>query len=277
MSSDKAKIYPLFNTPETADEETDAANVRSAKTLAGRFVAREDAPQACPRCFGSGMEIVPGKGARRCECRTQNAQTRMSDSARIPRRYDHCTILNYKPVNGNNSHSQSWALGFARQLMFDYPAVERGLLFMGPVGVGKTHLSVAILRGLLEKGINCLFYESGSLLKAIQNSYNPISKTSELRVLAPVLEAEVLVLDELGASKPTDWVKETMHHIINTRYNDKKLTIFTTNYMDTRRTSADETLEDRIGVRLRSRLYEMCKTIFIDGDDYRKRFDSAQS
>jgi DNA replication protein DnaC len=145
---------------------------------------------------------------------------------------------------------------------------------MGPCGVGKTHLSAAILRGLIEKGIPCLFYESGALLKEIQSSYNPVSQTSESKVLVPVYETEVLVLDELGATKPTDWVRDTMMQIINTRYNDKKLTIFTTNYLDIQRYGHEETLEERIGIRLRSRLYEMCKTVIIEGDDYRKVFDT---
>jgi DNA replication protein DnaC len=144
------------------------------------------------------------------------------------------------------------------------------------VGVGKTHLAVSILKGLSERGFNCLFYEFGTLLKEIQDSYNPSTKTSELGVLAPVLNTEVLVLDELGASKPTDWVRDTMAHIINTRYNDKKVTIFTTNYSDDRPSEREETLEDRIGVRLRSRLFEMCKLIEIKGRDYR-RFKSDNS
>ncbi|HEY1402959.1 MAG TPA: hypothetical protein VGB05_02395, partial [Pyrinomonadaceae bacterium] len=62
-----------------------------------------------------------------------------------------------------------------------------------------------------------------------------------------------------------------------TRYNDKKLTIFTTNYLDARRAAADETLEDRVGVRLRSRLFEMCKTVHIEGDDYRRRYDTQHT
>jgi DNA replication protein DnaC len=163
---------------------------------------------------------------------------------------------------------------------------------MGPVGVGKTHLAVAILKGLIEKGVPCLFYESGSLLKQIQDSYNPISNTSELRVLAPVYQAEVLVMDELGSTIPTDWVRDTIYQIINTRYNDKKLTIFTTNYLDeipqpAPQTSDQErvnrklstrikeltTLEERIGTRLRSRLYEMCNKVAIEGEDYRKQLD----
>jgi DNA replication protein DnaC len=185
-------------------------------------------------------------------------------------------------------------------LVDEYPAVETGLLFMGTVGVGKTHLAIAVLKDLIEKkGVTCLFYESGSLLKAIQDSYNPVSETSEMRVLAPVYQAEVLVLDELGATVPTNWVRDTMYQIINTRYNNKKLSIFTTNYLDEARARADEnsdagemkrksrtfasdriqemtTLEERIGTPLRSRLYEMCKKVMIEGEDYRKRLDQRR-
>ncbi len=266
MSSDNAKkIPPLFAVPEPLDSFEETAKRGSAQ--------KADAPQACPLCYGTGYEVVPGKGARRCECKSQSAQEKLLAAARIPRRYQHCSLQNFYNVKGN---SFIWrAFGEAQRLIRDYHAgVERGLLFMGPVGVGKTHLSVAILQGLIESGVPCSFYEFGSLLKEIQDSYNPISKSSELKVLAPVYQADVLVLDELGASKPTDWVRDTMMQIINTRYNDRRLTIFTTNYLDTRRTPADETLEDRIGVRLRSRLYEMCKTVMLEGEDYRKRFDS---
>lgn len=144
-------------------------------------------------------------------------------------------------------------------------------------GCVKTHLATAILRGLVEKGVPCLFYEFGALLKEIQNSYNAVSQTSELEVVAPVYEAEVLVLDELGASKMTDWVRDTMMQIIGTRYNHRRLTIFTTNYTDAGgRHPQKETLEDRIGVRLRSRLYEMCRTVIVEGEDYRRRLDMQQ-
>ncbi len=231
-------------------------------------------PVVCSLCFGTGMEVVPGKGARRCLCRKRDVRTELLGAARIPRRYEECSLSNYQPATNNGS--QLRAFNYAYRLVREYPSVDRGLLFMGTCGVGKTHLSVAILRELIEKkGVSCLFYEFGTLLKEIQNSYNPISQTSELTVLMPVIEAEVLVLDELGASKPTDWVRDTMMHVINTRYNDRRLTIFTTNYSDGRRAERDEILEDRIGVRLRSRLFEMCKTVQIEGEDYRRRFDSC--
>jgi DNA replication protein DnaC len=86
----------------------------------------------------------------------------------------------------------------------EYPAVDRGLLLAGPCGVGKTHLAVAILHGLIEKGVPCLFYECGAMLKEVQDSYDAASRSSEVKVLAPLFDTEVLVLDELGASRPTD-------------------------------------------------------------------------
>jgi DNA replication protein DnaC len=257
---------------------------------------RNPPPQdtVCPICFGTGTRLEPGKGAAICDCRRTNRAARSLDAARIPARFRQCSFHNYYAKND----SQYFAHSFASRLVQEYPAVDAGLLFMGTVGVGKTHLAIAILKDLIEKkGVTCLFYESGSLLKAIQDSYNPISQTSEMRVLAPVYQAEVLVLDELGATVPTNWVRDTMYQIINTRYNNKKLTIFTTNYMDEpraseaqpeapdakrKRTFASEriqdmtTLEERIGTPLRSRLYEMCKKVMIEGEDYRKRLDQRR-
>ena len=234
-------------------------------------VQTADDIEECPLCYGTGMEIVPGKGARICSCRKLKSQQGKFESVRLPKRYDGYNFANYKPQND----SQIAALKTAMYFEMEYPAVDRGILFMGSVGVGKTHLAVSIIRGLAQRGFSCLFYEFGSLLKEIQDSYNTTTKSSELSVLAPVLKAEVLVLDEFGASKPTDWVRDTLTHIINTRYNEKKFTIFTSNYLDERPDAREDTLEDRIGVRARSRLYEMCRTIVIDGKDHRRTFDRA--
>ncbi len=261
MPQEKAKIHSLFAVPNTV-EDAPERDFYSAPD-------NGDEPEVCSKCFGSGMEVVPGKGARRCECRKQNSHSNLLDKTRIPKRYAECHFHSYKVLNP----SQERAFKYASKLTMEYPAIERGLLFMGTVGVGKTHLAVSILKGLTERGFTCLFYEFGALLKEIQNSYNVNTQSSELKVLAPILDAEVLVLDEIGASKPTEWVRDTMAHIIDTRYNDKKLTIFTTNYLDERRAERDETLEDRIGVRLRSRLFEMCRTVTLGGEDFRRTFD----
>jgi DNA replication protein DnaC len=271
MTSDTSDKALSANIPHSDPEE-----LKSART------------EVCEICFGTGVEVVPLKGARPCSCRAQDSRQRSMLASRIPVRYASCSLDNFK---SQPNSSQNIAFRFACRLVLDYPAVDRGLLFMGPVGVGKTHLAVAILKGLIEKGVPCLFYESGSLLKQIQASYNPISNTSELRVLAPVYQAEVLVLDELGSTIPTDWVRDTIYQIINTRYNDKKLTIFTTNYSDEPPLTSEQqpepsrfnrkvstlpevaTLEERIGTRLRSRLYEMCTKVAIKGEDYRKVID----
>jgi DNA replication protein DnaC len=263
MSQEKAKIHQLFAVPD-ADE--DAFEHEFDRTLSER-----EEPEVCPLCYGSGMEIVAGKGARPCECRKQKSHSNQIEKAKIPRRYENCHFQSYRPMNP----SQERAFKFAWKLAMEYPAIERGLLLMGSVGVGKTHLAVSILKALTERSFSCRFYEFGALLKEIQNSYNPVSQVTELKVLQPIFDCEILVLDEIGASKPTDWVRDTMAHIINTRYNDKKLTIFTTNYLDERKAEREETLEDRIGVRLRSRLYEMCKTIQIEGNDFRRTFDQV--
>ncbi|HEY8187027.1 MAG TPA: ATP-binding protein [Pyrinomonadaceae bacterium] len=281
-----SNVQDSSDSPKNTNEAKDAENV------------------VCPFCFGTGTRLEPDeegasgsvKGAVICECRREKSGTRFLDAARIPPRFRECSFHNYYPKND----SQYFAHSFACRLVDEYPAVETGLLFMGSVGVGKTHLAIAVLKDLIEKkGVTCLFYESGSLLKAIQDSYNPISQTSEMRVLAPVYQAEVLVLDELGATVPTNWVRDTLYQIINTRYNNKKLTIFTTNYLDEPRVSSEEnpdtsdtrrrgrnfaseriqeltTLEERIGTPLRSRLYEMCKRVTIEGEDYRKRLEQRR-
>ena len=225
----------------------------------------------CALCGGSGWEYVEGNGVRPCRCSAAQRRTQLLAQARIPKRYENCSFDNYVPQGGGDSfYSQAYALRDAKHLVDEYPNLDFGLLFIGPCGTGKTHLAAAIIRSLtLQKGVSCLFTDFRDLLKEIQDSYNPVSQSSEIRVLAPVYECEVLVLDELGASKPTEWVRETMTQIINTRYNDRKVTIFTTNYLDDPPLPRDESLTERVGTRLRSRLHEMCKVVMVKGDDYR--------
>ncbi len=263
MTQEKAKKHQLFAVPTAAENASDESELYTVQPLA-------DEPEICPLCFGSGMEVVPDKGARQCQCRKKSRPDRMG-KARIPKRYLECDFNTFIP----NNESQRTAVWLAQKLSSEFhPGYDgQGILFVGNCGVGKTHLAVSILKAIAKKGYSCLFYEFGALLKEIQGSYNSNTQTSELGVLSPIFEAEILVLDEIGASKPTEWVRDTMAHIINTRYNDKKLTIFTTNYFDKTRNERDETLEDRVGVRLRSRLFEMCKTIVIGGEDYRKKYD----
>lgn len=244
------------------------------------------------------MRIVEDATGRRtavpCVCRAQRRSRKVLTQARIPRRYEHCTLDSFEPsYAGGGNRSLSRALMAGRKFVADYPLETdgTGLLLTGSIGVGKTHLAVGMLQALVEeRGASGLFYDYRELLKQVQNSYNPRVASTELEILAPVFDAEVLVLDEIGASKPTDWVWDTVAHILNTRYNDKRTTIITTNYAnlpplgveasETPRSTAraamrEETLGDRIGERMRSRLQEMCVVIEMQGEDFRQKVKRA--
>lgn len=229
----------------------------------------------CEWCGGTGWELIEGKGVRPCCCRQGERRRHLLEATRIPKRYERCSFESYIPQGEAGSPgflSQAFALRAARKVADDYPNTETGLLLVGPCGVGKTHLAVSLIKSLVEvKGIGCLFVDFQDLLKEIQDSYSPVSESSELKVLEPIYSAEVLVLDELGAGKTSQWVRETMAQVVNLRYKAAKLTVLTTNYGDQPDGPGGETLEERVGARLRSRLYEMCKTVVLSGDDYRRR------
>jgi DNA replication protein DnaC len=246
--------------------------------------------EGCSICGGSGLRVVQENGrqfAQDCVCRVERRVTRMLGRANIPRRYEHCRLENYDTDLPYSHRSQGVALLTARKFIEGYPMETggRGLLLTGSIGVGKTHLAVGILQALVaERGATGLFFDYRDLLKQVQNSYNRQVSATELEILAPVFEAEVLVLDELGASKPTDWVWDTVAHILNTRYNDRRTTIITTNYANAgplgtesgpRGMMREETLGDRIGERMRSRLQEMCVVVEMQGEDFRQKVKRA--
>jgi DNA replication protein DnaC len=253
--------------------------------------------EVCSLCEGSGLRMVEEGGrqvARPCECRIQRRAARMLEHAHIPKRYEHCSLDNY--VSGFRGADRTLAAAHlrARKFVEGYPVetAGTGLLITGSIGVGKTHLAVGILQALVaERGASGLFYDYRDLLKQVQNSYNQKVAATEMEVLRPVFETEVLVLDELGAAKPTDWVWDTVAHILNTRYNDRRTTIITTNYANAgplgaeqgspgangpaRAAMRDETLGDRIGERMRSRLQEMCVVVEMQGEDFRQKVKRA--
>jgi DNA replication protein DnaC len=309
----------LFHTPQTFHISA-ALAPRNSRAYSSSM-ARPD----CATCGGTGWKIVerntanaqplasadsarPGAAigepkmvwAVPCECTLGDRSDRLLARARVPERYRHCDFDNFETDNDYGeiapTRVQAWnrnlvqgriaVEGFARE----YPLCQdRGLLLIGNCGVGKTHLAVAALKAIVLRGHSGLFYDYRELLKQIQDSYNAESQATEMTVLEPVLETDILVLDDLGSSKPSPWAVETVGHILNTRYNGSKFTIVTTNYLDpemrgprnggssvtfpsgeTRKEFREDTLEDRIGTRIRSRLYEMCRTMEISAPDYRK-------
>lgn len=230
----------------------------------------------CSSCDGTGWKPVEIDGVRRvvrCDCwREQTSQQRLAE-ARIPKRYQHCTLANFVAYN----ESLEKAVARARTLAVDFPAVGSGLFLEGQPGVGKTHVAVAVLKDVIERtGARGLFYDIRDLLRIIRSTYDPAIRTTEVEVLRPVMRADLLVLDDLGAEKTSEWVEETMNLIVNTRYNERRTTIFTSNYLDIPDDTDPNALLFRIGVRMRSRLHEMCgEFIVLDAADYRERPNNA--
>ena len=132
-------------------------------------------------------------------------------------------------------------------------------------------------RVILTRGARGLFYDTRDLLRLIRSTYNPLVRTAEMDILRPVMDADLLVLDDLGSEKPSEWVEETMNLIVNTRYNERRPTIFTTNFEELPDDNDPEGLKSRIGFRIHSRLYEMCDFLEFDGADYRHLPPTAAS
>jgi len=247
----------------------------------------------CTICGGVGLvRVISADGrwiSRPCECQEMQREERRLAAARIPAGYWECTLDAYE-TNFPGAHpSQARALQIARKFVEAYPVdtAGKGLLFIGSLGVGKTHLAVGVLRRLLkERGARGIFCDYGALLKDIQMSFNPRSSASEYDLIDPILTTEVLVLDDLGAQKPTDWAWDNVALILNTRYNNKLTTIVTTNYSDlppgggaqtdAERAGRELTLGDRIGERMRSRLAEMCIRVEMTGKDFRQSVKRAR-
>jgi DNA replication protein DnaC len=285
----------------------------------------------CPHCQGSGWKVVerntqgaqavssdkPGSSSQGnpklvwavpCNCTKGHQTERALARARVPERYRHCDFDNFETDNDIENVPPDQLAAFNRSLTQAKLIVQRfaeeftpirehaepGLLLMGSCGVGKTHLAVSALKQIVLRGHSGLFYDYRELLKEIQDSYNAVSQSTEMGVLEPVLKAEIFVLDDVGSSKPSLWALETVGHVLNTRYNERRVTLLTTNFLDSdsagansngptavsrvagmRAPTVDDSLTERVGKRIRSRLYEMCRTVEIFGPDYRKEIRTA--
>jgi DNA replication protein DnaC len=238
----------------------------------------------CERCRGTGFEIVARDGrefAQPCACRRTAAEpSDFAQASRVPPRYEECSFKTFDGV------SPSLRAALEKCLLYcnGYPYLGStdeglGILFTGDNGVGKTHLAVSVLRELVTaKGARGQFWDFHELMREIKRSYDPETRTTEVQVLAPVVDIDVLVLDDLGAWKMTEWMNDTLFYILNSRYSTKRSTIITTNFQDVDRQAAleadalrrKEYLIDRIGQRLRSRLMEMCLVVKVEGTDYRQ-------
>ena len=221
----------------------------------------------CTICHGFGVLEHPKTGRLLpCKCREEAIASARVEDAGIPERYRNCSLQNWNALE----ESLKTAGGTARTFVREWP-VDRGLLIVGPVGRGKTHLAVAILLELIrEKGVRGAFCDFTDLLSRIQATFGRNADENPDEILAPYRDAELLVLDELGARRPTEWAREVLYGLLNTRYNRNRITILTTNFYDEAEKPGDETLEVRVGSAVRSRLFEMCRTLRVSGPDFRR-------
>jgi len=244
----------------------------------------------CPVCLGSGGSMKSdGNGYefyQACDCKKLQRRLSLFNAANIGVRYQKATLKSFTATTSE----QQMARNMAEDFTLMYPKVRGGLVFWGPVGTGKTHLVVGIFRELtLRKGVGCRFIDYGNLLQDLKRSYS--SHQGDSAVMLPLVNVDLLVIDELGKGRGTEWEESVLDDLISRRYNANRITLCTTNFepwtaQEQRAQSANPayqsragmslqdsgrpTLRDRIGERIFSRLCEMCEFVQVSGSDYRR-------
>jgi DNA replication protein DnaC len=206
---------------------------------------------------------------------------RLLDGSGIPGKFSCSTLETYQPIGLQNKKAFSRAKDFLEDFHATPKQPYRGLLFMGGPGLGKTHLVVSILKQLiLEEGVDGKFVDFFQLLSDIRHGYS--HDQSEMSLIEPYLKSRVLVIDELAKGRNNEWEQTILDQFISSRYNAAdKVTLFTTNYSDQGNAPTDtngrttsfqkQSLEEKVGDRIFSRLSQMCDFIKMDGEDYRTK------
>jgi DNA replication protein DnaC len=231
----------------------------------------------CPQCQDTYWKPVVVDGVERvvrCDCWRADAAAKLLAEARIPPRFVRAELENFE----HDMDTQRSAWQKASAFVDAFPVVDRGLVLYGPHGVGKTHLAVGILKACVRgKGARAFFFETRELLRLVRDTYNRSVEETEMEVLKPLLDADLLVLDDLGAERTSEWVQETLGLVVNTRYNSRRATIFTSNLVDTPDSTDPRSFIFQLGARTRSRLVEMCDWVEIQGADIREVGPNASS
>jgi DNA replication protein DnaC len=258
--------------------------------------------EVCPNCSGLGLKVIHRPDgtqfAQDCSCKIERRAARLLKNARIPRRYELCSLDTYETMHASATPSLKRALRVSRRFAGGFPLETKGkgLLFVGSAGLGKTHLAIGILKGLIaERGATGVFWEHKELLERLRSIYNSNEAGAEASLLKTAITCDILVIDDLGDITPSDWSWDTTSYILSSRYNQDKSTIITSNLpndppsiafeeqkdnwnqqtKEAKRAMTKRTLADRVGDRIWSRLQEMCVVVEMQGEDFRQKVKRA--
>jgi len=216
-------------------------------------------------CDGSGLVIDETTNtAYDCRCRDQliaRAKAR-NLSAVIPRRYRD-VAFERPPVIDMDRDVVRTTRDFADSIDEQLEA-GRGLWFMGPVGTGKTTLAMLVSKAALEAGRSVAIYSLPRLLNEIRDTHR--AERSHIDLLDRLTAVDLLHIDDVGAERKNEWVLEELYSIVNSRYEEQRSIVITTNIDD------HDALCEQIGARTVSRLTEMCQEMLLSGED--RRFEA---
>jgi len=280
-------------------------------------------PEQCPQCLGNHYVLVNREGWVRaepcpcfhckecgdagrifredekgmsylipCICTEFRRRLALLGEASIPGKYRNASLETFHPLWPLQKTALSRTQDFIEDFMKDLDGFNKGLVFMGDTGAGKTHLAVATIKKLvLSAGIDCKFVDFFQLLSEIRHGYS--QDLSEQAIIQPYLRARVLVIDELAKGRNNEFEANVLDQFISHRYNSgNKVTLFTTNYLNTSLQGKDakakesdkvdtgsgafregfrkETLQDRVGDRVFSRIAESSRFLELKGGDFRQ-------
>jgi len=221
----------------------------------------QDPDAKCPLCDGYGHIIDADGKARPCRCVRRAILASEIETARIPKLYAGESLDTFQPYTS----SLRGCLARVKEYVENYtPDEPRGLYICGNTGTGKTHLAIGILRGLIARGFDGVYYSVVDLLDAIRATYDPNAPGAPKGRLTQELNRQILVLDDFGVQKTSTWVADRLYALINRRYQDCKTLIITSNIMA-------KDLPLKVENRIASRIIEMCNDIDIRADDFRLR------